>query len=66
MLQLIINLNDKNKLLSRETASGKWAIYVEKNKQRDKIEEKYFSSYDMESELENAVRRLDNWSRRTE
>ncbi len=66
MLQLIVNLNDKNKLISMEDSSGKWIIYLEKSGQRDKVEEKYFSSYDMESELENAIRRLNKWCERVE
>ena len=63
MLQLIINLDDKNSFMSRENSAGKWFIYLEKSGQRDKIGEKYFSSYDMESELEKAVTELNKLSK---
>ena len=64
MLQLIISLDKKNNLLSKETNSGEWSIYLNMNGQKSKVEEKHFSSYDMEDELEKAVKALNEWNKK--
>ena len=64
MLQLIINLDEKNNLISKESSSGSWLIYLHKNGQKNKVEEKDFSHYEMESELELAAKALHTWSKR--
>jgi hypothetical protein len=64
MLQLIISLDDKNNFTSKENSAGKWFIYLEKSGQRDKVVEKYFSSYDMVSELEKAVTALNSLNKK--
>ena len=64
MLQLIISLDKKNNLLSKETNSGEWSIYLNMNGQKSKVEEKHFSSYDMEDEREKAVKALNEWNKK--
>ena len=66
MIQLIVDLNKKNELISKETSSGRWAIYIERHGQRNRLEEKHFSSYEMESELEKAIKSLSEWKKRLE
>ena len=64
MLELVIDIKPRNELISKETNSGKWTIYVKSSGQKSAVEEKHFSSYEMEIELDNAVKALKEWNKR--
>jgi len=57
-MQLIITLDDKKPNISLENSSGNWKLFRNCAGQRDKIDEKFFSSEDMDEELQKVIDEL--------